>query len=97
LHRWDFIFGPARPAKTTAKKSNHIIRQLTDYRTLLQENPEQLDAPVLLAKHRELVLAYLEKELRSLGWRLRMLVERLQRLRCGEQIPAPLTMEVAAK
>jgi hypothetical protein len=123
-----------------AKKPNSLTRKLADFRRLLQENPEKLDNSALLARHRDLVLGYLEKELRCFVWRLLTLdereekeeearqaasvlppadtldkilryettldrqfyramnqLERLQRIRSGEPVPPPLTMEVSQK
>ena len=57
-------------------KSNHITEQLADFRRMVQENPDKLDDAALLAKHREQVLGYLEKELRSEAVYLRILEER---------------------
>ena len=123
-----------------AGKPNHITHQLAAFCTTMKENSAKLDAAVLLAQHRKLVMDFLDDKLRTFERRFRELdkreekvamahqsasvlppavkldkilryettldrkfyramnhLERLQRMRGGEQIPAPLTMEVSPK
>jgi hypothetical protein len=59
-----------------AGQPNHITRQLDAFGLWLQENPEKLEQAALLARHREQVLEYVDKELRALVWPLQILNER---------------------
>lgn len=121
-------------------KPNLLTGRLAEFRAALESNPNDLDAEALRTRHRQEVLEYVRKELRSLEWsrhwvedheerdeearrcasvlpsaetldkilryettldrqffRLMHQLERLQRMRKGEHVPPPLTMEVSQK
>jgi hypothetical protein len=126
--------------KTFGGKPNSLTRELEEFRSKLQENPEGLDAAALRERNKNQALAFLTRKLGHLSWSLRECrkyeesehearqaaavlpsmatlekilryeiklerqlframaqLERLQRMRRGEAVPAPLSVEVSER
>ena len=119
-------------------KPYSLTRELEKFYSQLQQNPEGLDQPTLRVKQKEAALAFINRKLHSLSWRLRECeereemeedarqtadvlpsadtldkllryemalqkklframnhLERLRRRRQGENVPAPVVMEIS--